>query len=78
MFVTLYETGEVHFRLLGTNDFHVKADNESFYAKGSGSRQKIKYENCTSSFGGLRHKIAPKSVTTVQHACISSFNQSYR
>jgi len=78
MFFALYETGEVHFRLLGTNGFHVKADNESSYATGSGYRQKLKYENCTSSFGGLRQNIAPTSVTYVQHVCISSFNQSYR
>ena len=28
--VTLYKIGEVHFRLLGTNGFHVKAKNERF------------------------------------------------
>ena len=27
-FVTLYETGEVHFCLFGTNGFYVKAENE--------------------------------------------------
>ena len=28
--VTLYKIGEVHFRLLGTNGFHVKPENERF------------------------------------------------
>ena len=32
MFVSLYETGEVHFCLLGTNDFHVKAESKNFTA----------------------------------------------
>ena len=32
MLVTMYKIGEVHFRLLGTNDFHVKARNERFTA----------------------------------------------
>ena len=30
MWVTLYEIGGVHFRLLGANGFHVKAKNERF------------------------------------------------
>ena len=34
MFVTLYETVEVHFCLLGTNGFHVKVKNERFTAAG--------------------------------------------
>ena len=34
MFVTLYETVEVHFCLLGTNRFHVKVKNERFTAAG--------------------------------------------
>ena len=52
MFVTLYET--VHFRLLGTNEFHVKVENERFSAAGSRYRQNFKYENFTSSFGSRR------------------------
>ena len=35
MLVTLYKIGGVNFRLLGTNDFHVKAKNERFNAAGS-------------------------------------------
>ena len=31
----LYKTGEVYFRLLGTNGFHIKAENERFTAAGS-------------------------------------------
>ena len=35
----------MHFRLLGTNGFHVKAKNERFTAPGSRCRQNLKYEN---------------------------------
>ena len=37
MLVTLYELGEMHFRVLGTNRFHVKAKNERFTPAGSRS-----------------------------------------
>ena len=30
MLVTFYKIGEVHFRLLGTNGFHVKGKNERY------------------------------------------------
>ena len=76
MLVTLYKIGEVYFRLLGTNGFHVKAANKRFIAAGSLSRQNLKYKNFTSSFGRLRQKIAPKSVPHVKHDYFSSFNQS--
>ena len=76
MFVTLQETGEVHFRLLGTNGFHVKAENEKFTSAGLRCRQNLEYENFTLSFGRLRQKITPKSVPHVQHDYFSSFNQS--
>ena len=76
MLVTLYKIGEVHFHLLGTNGFHVKAENERFTAAGSRCRQNLKNENFTSSFGRLRQQIAPKSVPHVQHDYFSSFNQS--
>ena len=33
--LTLYKIGELHFRLLGTNGFHAKAENERFTAVGS-------------------------------------------
>ena len=76
MMVTFYKIGGVHFRLLGTNGFHVKAKNERFTAARSRCRQNLKYENFTSSFGRLRQNIAPKSVPHVQHDYFSSFNQS--
>ena len=60
MFITLDKIGGMHFRLFGTNGFHVKAKSERF----------------TWSFGRLRQNIAPKSVSHVHHDYISSFNQS--
>ena len=71
----LYKLGEVHFRLLGTNSFHVKAENEGFTAAGFRCRQNLKYENFTSSFGRLRQTIALKSVLQVQNDYFSSFNK---
>jgi len=44
MLVTLYKIGGVHFRLLGTNVFHVKLKNEGFTAASSRCRQNLKYE----------------------------------
>ena len=76
MSVALYKIGGVHFRLLCTNDFHIKVKNERFTAASSLCRQNLKYENFTSSFGRLRQNIATKSVTHVQHDCFSLFNQS--
>ena len=76
MLITLYKIGGVHFRLLGTNGFHVKAKNERFTAASSRCLQNLKYENFMSSFGRLRHNIAAKSVPHVQHDYFSSFNQS--
>ena len=67
MFITLYKIGGVHFRLLGTVGFHVKAKNERFTAASSRCRHNLKYENFMSSFGRLRQNIAPKSVPHVQH-----------
>ena len=76
MLVRLYKISGVHFRLLGTNVFHLKLKNEGFSAASSRCRQNLKYENFTSSFGRLRQNIAPKSVLHVQHDYFSSFNQS--
>ena len=70
------EIGEVYFRLIGTNGFHIKAENERFTAAGSRCRQNLKYKNSTSSLGRLRQKLAPKSVPHVRHDYFSSFNQS--
>ena len=76
MLITLYKMGELHFRLLGTNGFHVKAKSERSTAASLRCRQNLKYENFTSSFGRLRQNIATKSVPHVQHDYFSSFNQS--
>ena len=76
MLVTLYKIGGVHFRLLGTNAFHVKAKSERFTASSSRCCQNLKYENFTSAFGRLRQNIAQKIVAHVQHDYFSSFNQS--
>ena len=77
MLVTLYEIGGMHFRLLGTNGFHVKVKNESFTPVSLRWRQNLRYEIFTSSFGRLRQKKKePKSVPHVLHDYFSSFNQS--
>ena len=76
MLGTLYKIGEGHFRLLGTNAFHLKTKIERFTAAGSPFRQNVKYENFKSSFGRLCQNIPPKSVPHVQHDYFSSFNQS--
>ena len=60
MLITLCKIGGVHFRLFGTNGFHVKA--KRFTVASFLCRQNLKYENFTSSFGKLRENIAPKSV----------------
>ena len=74
MLITLYKIGEVHFRLLGTNGFHVKAKNERFTTASARCRHNLKYENFMSSFGRLLQNIAPKSVLHVQHDYLSLFN----
>ena len=50
----LYEIGELHVRLLGTNGFHVKAKSGRSTAASLRCRKNLKYENFTSSFGRLR------------------------
>ena len=45
MLLALFKIDEVHFRLLGTNGFHVKAKNGRFSAAGSRCRQNLKYLN---------------------------------
>ena len=51
---TLDKIGGVHFRLLDTNGFHVKAKNERFTAASFRCRQNLKNENFTSSSGRLQ------------------------
>ena len=60
MWGTLYKLGEVHFRLLGTNVFHVKTENERFTARSSRCRQSLKYGIIKSSFGRLHKKHCSK------------------
>ena len=61
----LHKIVEVHFRLLDTNDFHLKAKNERFTAAGSWRyRQHLKYEKCASLFGRVRHKLRQKAYRT--------------
>ena len=48
--ITLYKIDGMHFRLLGTNGFHVKAKTERFTFASWCCRQNLKYENLTSSF----------------------------
>ena len=45
MLVTLHKTGVVHFCLLSTNGYHVKAKNETFTAVSSCCGQNLKYRN---------------------------------
>ena len=76
MLVAFYKIGGVHFRLLGTNGFHVQAKTERFTAASSRCLdQNLKYENFTSSFCRLRQNIASKSVLHVQYDYVSSFKQ---
>ena len=44
MLIMLYKIGELHFRLLGTNGFHVKAKSKKFTAATLRCRQNLKYE----------------------------------
>ena len=74
--LTLYKIGELHCRLLGTNGFHAKAENERFTAVGSRCSQNFKYRNFTTSFARLGQKFAAESVLHVQHDYFSSFSQS--
>ena len=71
MLITLYKIGELLFRVLGTNGFHVKAKSKRSTAA-SLRCQNFKYENFTSSFGRLRQNIATKSVPQVQQDYVSS------
>ena len=59
MLVTLCKISEVHFRLFGTNGFHVKAKCQRLTAAGSRCHENLKNESLTSSFGRLRQKIGP-------------------
>ena len=51
---------EVFFQSIGTNGFHIKAENERFSTVGSPCRENIEFENFTSSFGRLPNKNCTK------------------
>ena len=65
----------VSFHLISKNGLHVKVKNERFTAAGSACRQNLKFENCTWSFGRLRHRNALICVPHVQHDYFSAINQ---
>jgi len=73
MLITLYKIGELHFRLLGTNGFHLKAKNESCELALPSEPQIWKFHVF---FWQILQNIALKSVLHVQHDSFSSFNQS--
>ena len=60
MMIMSYKIGKVRFYLLGTNDFHVKANNERFTVAGLRCRQNLIYENFTSLFGQLGKNCSKK------------------
>ena len=64
MLVTLCKIGEVLFRMLGTDGFHIKVENEGFTAAGLRFLQNLEYVNFTSSFGRLRQKSHQKVCRT--------------
>ena len=51
--------------MLGTNDFRVKAEDETFIAAGSRCRQNLKFVDLASSFGGLRQELQQKACSTM-------------
>ena len=57
---TSYKIGEVLFRLLGTNGFHVKAKNGRFAAAGSRCRQNHNYENSRRCLADYVRKLQQK------------------
>ena len=62
MLITLYKIGEVHFRLLGTSDFHVKANNERI-------TQRARVVVTTSNMKISRRRLADYVKTLHQKAC---------
>ena len=61
MFITLDKVGGVHFRLLGTNGFHVKAKDERFNAASSRCRHNLKFHGVvwhTTSKHGTKKRAA--------------------
>ena len=76
MFVTLYETGEVHFCLFGTNGFHVKAENENFVASGLRCRQNLNMKSSRHPLADYAKNCTKKRATrAARFDYIFSFNQ---
>ena len=57
MVVTLYKIGELNFRLLGTNGFHVKAENERCIAAGSPCRQNPQLQRALATTTGRQQEL---------------------
>ena len=69
MILTLHKIGEVHFDLLGTNAFHVKAKNGRFTAAGSRCCQNLKCEKFASSFRRLRQTTSKNNSPKASCGC---------
>ena len=72
MLTTLYKIGEVHFRLLGTNSFHVKAKSERFTAASSRCRQNREFKIYDATVAKTSLKIASSSFS-IYFAIMSVF-----
>ena len=66
MLVELCKIAEVHFRLLGTNGFHVKAENERITDASS------KYVNFTAPFGRQRLRASYKATKHTERTFLIS------
>ena len=64
LLVNLYIIGEVYLRLLGTEGFYVKVENENLLLRARVVVKTLKTENSTSSFGRLRQKLHQKACRT--------------
>ena len=65
MFVTLQETGEVHFCLFGTNGFYVKAENEKLSLRACVmARTSNMKTSCRALADQLRHRLHKKTCRT--------------
>ena len=76
MLVTLFEIGKVHFPLLGTNGYRVKAKNEISVLRRA--RVDVRISNMNISRRRLADyvKISPKSVPHMQHDYFYPCSQS--
>ena len=72
---TLYNTGELSCKLMGSNGFKVKTENERFIVICSRCRQNLKFGDFTLLFCGVRQINAQKFVLHLQHEYFSLFNQ---